>query len=164
MGDMNLNRGEESVDTIARLSRALRMMTEKFDQAEQRRAYWKSKAEAHGPCVCVLGPAAEGPDECCPEHGRTYGEWVERGDILANRQARIRDIVGSAAHCSGGPCALNHLAEIRAILFGETSPAAAFSPSGSAAWHTPPPESPFGNDFECCASGRCEVCSPGYVW
>ena len=23
----------------------------------------------------------------------------------------------------------------------------------------PPPE-----DAECCASGRCEVCSPGYVW
>lgn len=19
-------------------------------------------------------------------------------------------------------------------------------------------------DFECCASGRCEVCTPGYVW
>ena len=128
------------------------MMTEKFDQAEQR----------HGPCACVLGPAAEGPDECCPEHGRTYGEWVERGGILANRQARIRDIISSATHCSGGPCALNHLAEIRAILFGGTSPGAAFSPSGSAAWHTPP-ESPFGNDFECCASGRCEVCSPGYV-
>ena len=28
----------------------------------------------------------------------------------------------------------------------------------------PPPESPFGDDFECCASGRCEVCSPGYKW
>ena len=28
---------------------------------------------------------------------------------------------------------------------------------------TPPLRPPPG-DFECCASGRCEVCSPGYVW
>jgi hypothetical protein len=26
-----------------------------------------------------------------------------------------------------------------------------------------PPTPPL-PDFECCASGRCEVCSPGYVW
>jgi hypothetical protein len=26
------------------------------------------------------------------------------------------------------------------------------------------PPSPPPGDFECCASGRCEVCTPGYVW
>ena len=28
----------------------------------------------------------------------------------------------------------------------------------------PTPELPPPGDFECCASGRCEVCSPGFVW
>jgi len=28
----------------------------------------------------------------------------------------------------------------------------------------PRPEKPPLEDAECCASGRCEVCSPGYVW
>ena len=27
---------------------------------------------------------------------------------------------------------------------------------------TPIPPNPF--EFECCASGRCEVCSPGFEW
>lgn len=26
--------------------------------------------------------------------------------------------------------------------------------------HPPPPP----GDFECCASGRCEVCAPGFTW
>jgi len=28
----------------------------------------------------------------------------------------------------------------------------------------PPLDPPPPGDFECCASGRCEVCSPGYIW
>jgi hypothetical protein len=99
---MKLNRGEDPIETIARLSTSLRMMT-------------------------------------------------ERGDILANRLARIRDIASVTRYCAGGPCTDNHLAEIRAVLFDE-------EPTEG---DVPPP---FGNDFECCASGRCEVCTPGYDW
>ena len=135
-----------------------------YNQLAEFAAYWKAKAEAHGSCTCIMGPATEGPDECCPEHGRTYGEWVERGNILASRLACVRDIAGVTRYCAGGPCMSNHMAEIRAVLFGpEQDSTLAFSPSGSAAWHAPP-ESLFGNDFECCASGRCEVCSPGFKW
>lgn len=31
-------------------------------------------------CICNTGPGTDGPDECCPQHGRPYTYWVERGD------------------------------------------------------------------------------------
>ena len=38
--------------------------------------------------ACTCGPwhpSMDGPSETCPEHGRSYSEWVERGDTLAAR-------------------------------------------------------------------------------
>lgn len=31
-------------------------------------------------CICNTGPGTDGPDECCPQHGRPYAYWVEWGD------------------------------------------------------------------------------------
>lgn len=43
------------------------------------------------PCTCATYYAVyEGPEEDCPEHGRTYAEWVERVDRLAETNARYR--------------------------------------------------------------------------
>jgi len=42
-------------------------------------------AELEGRCICNTSPSTDGPDETCPVHGRTYADWIERGDILQQR-------------------------------------------------------------------------------
>lgn len=141
----------DHAETNARLSDALRMMTEKFDQADQKRAYWKAKAEAHGSCSCNIGPGLDGPDECCPEHGRTYFEWIERGDILQKRLAeREEEVVRLTAQL--------------ARLIPERRTRNAYDERvNEISWVTPWEPAPSSTP-ECCASGRCEVCSAGFKW
>lgn len=44
--------------------------------------------ERLGSCCCDRNPATtQGPEEDCPHHGRRYSDWVERGDVLAQRLA-----------------------------------------------------------------------------
>jgi len=43
----------------------------------------------HGPCHCTPPPFGDGPAEDCPQHGRAYTEWVERGDVLQARLAAV---------------------------------------------------------------------------
>lgn len=45
----------------------------------------RPSSERDGACICNYGPDTEGPDECCPFHGRPYAYWVERGDVLQRR-------------------------------------------------------------------------------
>jgi hypothetical protein len=50
-------------------------------------------------CTCdpvPLSCGGEGPSETCEIHGRTYHEWVERGDILAARIAAVREVIDKA--------------------------------------------------------------------
>lgn len=44
------------------------------------------------PCICMMGPSFEGPDETCPEHGRPYSYWVEgyEAKVVADRALRDR--------------------------------------------------------------------------
>ena len=50
-------------------------------------------------CICNTGPDTEGPDECCPVHGRPLAYWIEYGDAMqlkvekmqkASREAKAR--------------------------------------------------------------------------
>jgi hypothetical protein len=55
-------------------------------------------SDRDGPCICDYGPNTDGPQEDCPFHGRPYAYWVERGDALTARLARVEalavEIVG----------------------------------------------------------------------
>lgn len=46
-------------------------------------------------CVCEHDPSSPqfGPSEVCPHHGRTYQEWVERGDLLQRRLAELETVL-----------------------------------------------------------------------
>lgn len=180
-----------------RLSDALRMMTEKFDQADQKRAYWKTKAEAHGSCSCNTGPGVDGPDECCPEHGRTYGDWIERGNVLQARINAVREIIAKVRRtpAANDPYRValdiaddleaavyldapnpSTIEELRAALTTSKPPVGECPSSWCGPWRDglcvdcgnprklgDPPSVPLASP-ECCASGRCEVCSPGFDW
>jgi hypothetical protein len=39
------------------------------------------------PCMCNTGPDTDGPDECCPQHGRPYTYWVRGCEELNARLA-----------------------------------------------------------------------------
>jgi hypothetical protein len=47
--------------------------------------------ERLGKCICIYGPDIEGPDEYCPQHGRTIEDWQERSDVLQGRIEGYRD-------------------------------------------------------------------------
>ena len=46
-----------------------------------------------GPCICDTGPTSDGPEECCPYHGRAYNEWVERCSDAQRRLSKIRRLL-----------------------------------------------------------------------
>ena len=49
------------------------------------------EAGQHMSCICNHNTeTTDGPDECCPKHGRTYAEWIERGDILQQRLEQVQ--------------------------------------------------------------------------
>ena len=52
-----------------------------------------------GDCLCVHDPESPlfGPSEQCPQHGRPYADWVNRGDVLAERIERVRALCDYAA-------------------------------------------------------------------
>lgn len=59
-----------------------------------------------GPCPCDRNPeTSDGPSESCPHHGRTYDEWVERGDALADRIEQMQGALDK----------IQHVASVRAI-------------------------------------------------
>lgn len=134
----------------------------------------------------------EGPSEACEIHGRPYAEWVERGDILNARLEAVKAVIAkvrrtpvandpyrvaldiaddleAAVYLEPGTWPPSHgrvidaaltvaeAAEAQSATFVEQRiadlRAALAAPIG------PPPE-----PVECCASGRCEVCSPGFDW
>lgn len=33
-------------------------------------------------CICDTGPESDGPDECCPQHGRPYSDWIDYGEAM----------------------------------------------------------------------------------
>lgn len=50
----------------------------------------RPSSERDGPCTCDYNPETTGgPEEDCPFHGRSYAEWVQRGDTLAERLSTI---------------------------------------------------------------------------
>lgn len=61
--------------------------------------------DRHGPCVCNTGPGTEGPDEYCPQHGRTYDDALDVAHrIVAGERActeaaesRARDLEAEVA-------------------------------------------------------------------
>ncbi|MEW2483611.1 hypothetical protein AB0876_28895 [Mycobacterium sp. NPDC049093] len=56
--------------------------------------------ERLGTCLCDHDPESPlyGPSEECPQHGRPYAEWVLRGDDLAARIERVRDMASDPLH------------------------------------------------------------------
>ena len=80
--------------------------------------------------------------------------WVFDYDdliILIDFMAQNDYSVGELADAVAKPWKYaGELVEAKAALTGRAS--------------TLTPEPPPSGDFECCASGRCEVCTPGYVW
>src|SRR5205085_8372112 len=55
-----------------------------------------SAEEQLGRCLCEPFPHGTGPEEDCGVHGRTYSEWVDRGNILAARLAAVKEIIAKA--------------------------------------------------------------------
>jgi hypothetical protein len=121
-----------------------------------------SAEEQLGRCLCEPFPHGSGPEEDCGVHGRTYSEWVDRGNILAARLAAVREIIAKARHTpvANDPyrVALDIADDLEAAVYWDP---ATDSPSidDLRAALTGQPAT-----VECCASGRCEVCSPGFDW
>lgn len=121
-------------------------------------------------CTCDPAPLScggEGPSETCEVHGRPYREWVERGDILAARLAAVKEVIDKARRTpvANDPyrVALDIADDLEAAVYLEPG---TWPPDHGktiddlrAALTGMPPE-----PVECCASGRCEVCSPGFDW
>ena len=109
--------------------------------------------------------------ETCEIHGRPYAEWVERGDILSARIEAVKAVIAKARRTpvKNDPyhVALDIADDLEAAVYLEPTReapsiedlrAALLSPDASAFHTAPLPPA------ECCASGRCEVCSPGFDW
>lgn len=46
-------------------------------------AHGRPSNERDGACICDYNPSTtDGPNECCPFHGRPYDYWIARGDVL----------------------------------------------------------------------------------
>lgn len=115
-------------------------------------------------CTCDPTPLScngEGPSETCEMHGRSYAEWVERGDIL---NARLEAVKGVIAKVRRTPAA-NDLYRVALDIADDLEVAVYLEPGE---W--PPDHGKVIAELraaltgECCASGRCEVCSPGFDW
>jgi len=61
--------------------------------------HWHDKWVAVlGTCICDGNPATtDGPEEDCPQHGRSYTEWIQRGDALQAENQRLRDGITALA-------------------------------------------------------------------
>lgn len=125
-----------------------------------------------GRCLCEPFPHGGGPEEHCGVHGRTYHEWVERGDILNARIEAVKAVIAKVRRtpAKNDPyrIAIDIAEDLEGAVYLEqtdgTSPSiedlrAALMMPDASAFHTAPPP-----PTECCASGRCEVCSPGFDW
>lgn len=134
------------------------------------------------PCTCDPVPmtaGGEGPSETCPQHGRSYHEWVERGDILNARLEAVKEVIAKARRtpAKNDPYRValdiaddleaavyldspepQSIDDLRAAVEGSASSHRDRVTGRAATAYTPP------EDVECCASGRCEVCSPGFLW
>lgn len=68
-------------------------------------------------CICNTGPNTDGPDETCSVHGRTYAEWIERGNLLQTRldaaDARIAELEAIAERNGVRWCACSRAARAR---------------------------------------------------
>lgn len=63
-----------------------------MEQVEYVRAM---KRERDGECICNTGPEIDGPDECCPWHGRSYNELLEmltKGKIMTDENSEVREL------------------------------------------------------------------------
>jgi hypothetical protein len=117
---------------------------------------------------------SEGPSETCAIHGRAYAEWVERGDILNARIEAVKEVIAKVRRtpAKNDPyrVALEIADDLEAAVYLE--PGTWPSDHGAvqsieelrAALMSPSPKPFFPDSPECCASGRCEVCSPGFDW
>lgn len=144
-------------------------------------------------CRCTCDPTpmsvgGEGPSETCEIHGRAYHEWVERGDILNARLEAVKEVIAKArrtpvandpfrvaldiaddlevaVYLEPGAWPPDHGRVVSAPTVADLAEAesAAFIERRIAALRealtgtSPEPA-------ECCGSGRCEVCSPGFDW
>lgn len=77
-------------------------------------------------CTCVPFPQGTGPEEDCPAHGRTYAEWIERGDLWQARSesaqakvARVEALADEDTHdLRSGVAGMVRLGDLRAALDG----------------------------------------------
>lgn len=118
-------------------------------------------------CTCdpvPLSANSEGPRETCEIHGRPYHEWVERGDILSARLEAVKEVIAKVRRTpvTNDPyrVALEIADDLEVAVYVEPT-ANASSVDELRAALTGASPSP---KVECCASGRCEVCSPGFDW
>lgn len=122
-------------------------------------------------CTCDPVPmtcGGEGPSETCEIHGRPYAEWVERGDILNARLEAVKEVIAKARRTpvANDPyrVALDIADDLEAAVYLELNSEAPSIDDLRAALMSPSPKPFFPDPVECCASGRCEVCSPGFDW
>lgn len=103
------NRSEVARLTAALAAMEARALAAEAQVAELRKAGpWTEhvekmramKAERDGDCICDTNPeTTDGPDECCPWHGRAYSDWIDWGvtlqECVVERDAtiaRVREV------------------------------------------------------------------------
>lgn len=65
-----------------------RRLAQQYEQALVEIEHLKRSVERHGPCICDTGPGTEGPEEFCPQHGRTYDEMLA---MLTDDYGKVSD-------------------------------------------------------------------------
>lgn len=120
-------------------------------------------------CICNTGPGTDGPDETCPQHGRPYSYWVEGYETLTYR---LGEVTAERDRLKRGGAELGKSLMFWMNLAVEvTGSQDCIEEGGDGDWGAvaerlaslrPQLSEPIA--AECCASGRCEVCSPGWKW
>ncbi len=115
-----------------------------------------------GRCLCAPFPHGDGPEERCGMHGRRYYEWVERGEILNARLEAVKEVIAKARRTPSANdpyhVAMDIADDLEVAVYLDPSADGSVDDLRAALTGTPP------EPAECCASGRCEVCSPGFDW
>lgn len=110
-------------------------------------------------CICDPTPMScggEGLSESCEIHGRPYHEWVERGDILNARLDAVKAVIAKVRRTPTS----NDPYRIALEIADDLEAAVYLEPKDRHMRALPAGDDP----TECCSSGRCEVCVPGFDW